>query len=75
MSGRGRQPPKTGVWRDVLAAGEHLGASGYRITLGDPRHVDVNGDNAYVVAPATMTFDVRGQAGDANWLGIYGRAS
>ena len=40
---------------------EHLGASGYSITLGDPRHVDENGDNAYVVVPATMTFDLRGQ--------------
>ena len=48
-------------WKDVLAEGEHLGASGYRITLDEPRHVDVNGDNAYVVAPATMTFDLRGK--------------
>ena len=48
-------------WTDVLAEGEHLGASGYHITLGDPRHVDENGDNAYVVVPATMTFDLRGQ--------------
>ena len=48
-------------WRDVVAEGEHLGASGYRIALDDPRHVDVNGDSAYVVAPATMTFDLRGQ--------------
>ena len=47
--------------RDVLAEGEHLGASGYSIALGDPRHVDENGDNAYVVVPATMTFDLRGQ--------------
>jgi ketosteroid isomerase-like protein len=48
-------------WKDVLAEGEHLGASGYRITLGEPRHVDVNGESAYVVAPATMTFDLRGK--------------
>jgi hypothetical protein len=40
---------------------ELLGASGYRISLDDPRHVDVTGDSAYVVAPATMTFDLRGQ--------------
>jgi ketosteroid isomerase-like protein len=45
-------------WRDVLTEGEHLGASGYRITLGEPRHVDVTDDYAYVVAPATMTFDL-----------------
>ena len=48
-------------WRDVLTEGEHLGASGYRITLGEPRHVDINGDNAYVVVPATMTFDLSGK--------------
>ncbi len=48
-------------WTDVLAEGEHLGASGYHITLGEPKHVDVNGDYAYVVAPAAMTFDLRGQ--------------
>lgn len=48
-------------WRDVLAEGEHLGASGYRIALDDPRHVDINGDSAYVVVPASMTFDLRGK--------------
>ena len=48
-------------WADVLAEGEHLGASGYRIGLDEPRHVDVNGESAYVVAPATMTFDLRGR--------------
>ena len=48
-------------WRDVLTEGEHLGASGYRITLGEPRHVDVTGDHAYIVVPATMTFDLQGK--------------
>lgn len=43
-------------WRDVLAEGHHLGASDYQITLAQPRHVDVTGDHAYVVVPATMTF-------------------
>ena len=45
----------------MLSEGEHLGASGYRIALGEPRHVDVTGDYAYVVVPATMTFQLRGQ--------------
>ena len=49
-------------WKDVLAEGEHLGASGYRITLGEPQHVDVNGVSGYVVVPATMAFTLRGQA-------------
>ena len=34
---------------------------GYNISLGEPQNVDVNGDYAYVVVPATMTFDLRGQ--------------
>ena len=55
--------------------GEHLGASGYRIALGEPRHVDVTGDYAYVVVPATMTFQLRGQPADTDWLAVYGRAS
>jgi ketosteroid isomerase-like protein len=48
-------------WRDVLKEGEHLGASGYNIALGEPRHVDVTGDYGYVVVPATMTFNLRGK--------------
>ena len=56
----------------MLAEGEHCGASGYRITLDKPRHVDVNGDYAYVVAPATMTFDLRGRSDHPDWLGVYG---
>ncbi|WP_253189123.1 nuclear transport factor 2 family protein [Mycobacterium colombiense] len=48
-------------WSDVLAEGEHLGASGYHINMGEPRHVDVTGDCAYVVVPATMTFVLDGR--------------
>lgn len=47
-------------YRDVLAEGAHLGASRYRVTLGAPLHTDVTGDNAYVVSPAAMTFDLNG---------------
>jgi ketosteroid isomerase-like protein len=47
-------------WRDVLVEGEHLGASGYHIALAEPRHVDINGDYGYVVVPASMTFNLRG---------------
>jgi len=46
--------------RDVLVEGEHLGASRYVVTLGEPIHYDVTGDSAYVVAPTTMTFDLKG---------------
>ena len=48
-------------WSDVLTEGEHVGASGYRITLDEPWHVDITGDYAYVVVPATMTFSIRGK--------------
>ncbi len=47
-------------WRDVLAEGEHMGASGYHIALGEPQHVDITDNYAYVVVPATMTFNMRG---------------
>lgn len=47
-------------YRDVLTEGVHLNASGYHVTLGAPLHNDVTGDSAYVVAPATMTFDLNG---------------
>jgi hypothetical protein len=46
--------------RDVLAEGAHLGASGDYVTLGDPGHNDTTGEAAYVVVPATTTFDRNG---------------
>lgn len=48
-------------YRDVLLEGEQHGASDYFVTLGEPLHNNVAGDNAYVVVPATMTFKVQGQ--------------
>ena len=48
-------------WADVRAEGEHLGASGYRITLDEPRHVDVTGGYGYVVVPTTMSFTLQGK--------------
>lgn len=47
-------------YRDVMAESEHLGASDYHVTVGEPLHNDVNDDAAYVVLPATMTFDLKG---------------
>lgn len=47
-------------YRDVLSEGANLGASGYHVTVGEPLHDDEDGDNAYVVVPATMTFDLKG---------------
>ena len=38
----------------------HSGQRAHR-TLSEPRHVDVTGDYAYAVVPATMTFDLTGK--------------
>ncbi len=42
------QGPKAGEdwYRDVMAAGEREGATGYFVILGEPRHVDITGDRA-----------------------------
>ena len=48
-------------YRDVLTEGEHHGASGYFVTLGERLHETITGDSAYVAVPATMTFDIGGQ--------------
>jgi ketosteroid isomerase-like protein len=48
-------------YMDVLAEGKQHGASDYRVTLEVPRHANVTGDAAYVVVPATMTFNVQGK--------------
>ncbi|MFE3262383.1 nuclear transport factor 2 family protein [Nocardia sp. NPDC059091] len=48
-------------WRAALAEAEHVGASGYRIDLGEPRHVDVTGDFGYVVVPATFSYNLEGE--------------
>lgn len=48
-------------YRDVLKEGKEHGATAYAVKVGDPHHVDVKGDTAYVVAPVTMTFMVKGQ--------------
>ena len=48
-------------YADVLREGKENDACGYAVTLGDPSHVFVTGDDAYVVAPATMSFTVHGR--------------
>jgi hypothetical protein len=48
-------------YRDVLVTGEREGASDYVVALGEPWHVNVTGDRAYVVVPATMSVTVRGK--------------
>ena len=48
-------------YREVLAERKQHGASGYCVTLDKPRHANVTGDAAYVVVPATMTFNLQGK--------------
>ena len=54
-------PTATQDWyRDVLIEGKEHGASGYSVSVGEPLHHDVTAASAYIVLPATMTFDVKG---------------
>jgi hypothetical protein len=48
-------------YRDVLITDEHEGASDYFVALGEPWHVNVTGDRAYVAVPTTMSFTVGGK--------------
>ena len=48
-------------YRDAMTEGEHLGATDYSVALGEPLHVQITGDSAYVLLPATMSFKLRGQ--------------
>ena len=48
-------------YRDVLREGAHVGASNYHVTLSEPLHNDVSDNAGYVVAPATMTFQIGGR--------------
>ena len=47
-------------YRDAMTEGEHLGAADYSVALGEPLHVQITGDSAYVLVPATMKFKLRG---------------
>jgi uncharacterized protein (TIGR02246 family) len=47
-------------YREVMAEGKHQGASGYAVTVGEPVHNHISRDSAYVVVPASMTFDLNG---------------
>ena len=48
-------------YRDVLIKRKQHGVSDYVVTVGVPLHNDVTGDSAYVVVPATMSFQVGGK--------------
>ena len=46
---------------DFDSYNEKSGITGSIATLGKPRHVDVTGDRAYVVVPATYTYKQKGK--------------
>ena len=48
-------------YRDVLINTKKEGASDFFVTLGAPRHMEITGDAAYLVVPATMRFKVHGK--------------
>lgn len=41
-------------YRDVLINTKKEGASDFFVTLGTPQHMEITGDAAYLVVPATM---------------------
>lgn len=48
-------------YRDVLINTKREGASDFFVTVGQPRHIEITGDAAYMVVPATMRFKVHGK--------------
>jgi hypothetical protein len=68
--GTGRQPPRIGTGTYWLKA-SNMVLQDIVVTLGEPRHVTVTGDNAYVVVPASMTYKVH-DTGHADWRNLYG---
>ena len=55
-------PTATQDWyKDVLIEGKQHGASDYFVAVGEPLHINVTRDSAYVVVPATMSFKVGGK--------------
>ena len=48
-------------YRDLLVEAQHLGASDFQAMVDEPLHNDITGDTAYLVAPASMSFNLRGQ--------------
>jgi ketosteroid isomerase-like protein len=55
-------PGACSTWmKDYDADAKANGITDGVVTLGDPRHVDISGDRAYVVVPADYTFKMKGK--------------
>lgn len=48
-------------WNDYNSWAKKDGAADGIVTLGDPKHVDITGDRAYVVVPATFAYKQNGK--------------
>ncbi|OBI98525.1 YybH family protein [Mycobacterium asiaticum] len=46
----------------AVAEAEHFGITDYHIELGEPRHADITGDNAYVVVPTSLSHNRQGRS-------------
>jgi ketosteroid isomerase-like protein len=49
-------------WSDFDASDKAAGITEVLVTLGKARHVDITGDRAYVVNPASLTYKEKGKA-------------
>lgn len=49
--------------RGFEAGAKQAGWTNVVVTLGTPRHIDVDGDSAYVVAPASYSYRQNGKTG------------
>ena len=55
-------PGACGTWaNDFDADAKKNGITDGKVTLGKPRHVDVTGDRAYVVVPASYAYKLKGK--------------
>ena len=56
-------PGACSTWaNDFDADAKKNGITDGKVTLGNPRHVDITADRAYVVVPTTYTFKQKGKA-------------
>jgi C1A family cysteine protease len=48
-------------WNDYAAWAKKSGVTDGTVNLGDPKHVDITGDRAYVVIPASFAWQANGK--------------
>lgn len=48
-------------WNDYIAWAKKSGVTNGMVNLSDPKHVDITGDRAYVVVPASFAYQANGK--------------